>query len=85
MQNLIARQHQTGAVFARLSTTALIASGTLVNTDASRMGILKGDDGSDVTLAPRVPHQLANVDLSKVELKNGASGSVLVAFVGHSG
>ena len=85
MQNPIARQQATGAAFARLTTTPLIASGTLVNTDSTRPAILKGDDGTDVTLAPRVPHRLQNVDLSKIELKNGASGTAVVSFVGHSG
>jgi len=81
MNQLIARKLVLGANYAPLTSTSVIASGTLTapitNADTA---YIQGDLGDDIPLQPGEWHVLVHVDLSRIKAK-GTSND-LITFVG---
>lgn len=96
MNKLIAMSVVTSGSYAALSSTSLVASGTLVaartNGDPPVVPtyacLVRGHDGSsDVYLPIETPIRLDRVDLSTVLVKTagGGAGALTVSFIGNTG
>lgn len=89
MNNLIVIGKTTTGSYVAMSSTPLVATGTLVvcmgaEFEGTPLALVEGLGGTDVLLGFNVPIHLSRIDLSKLKVKSGLFGPVGISFIGHS-
>lgn len=91
MNNLIAIKKTTAVGYAAMSSTSMVASGTIVAVHPGLAAdvdavLIEGLGATDIGLPFSVPVQLTAVDLSTIRVKTHPDGVQCdVVFIGQSG